>query len=175
MLGISAHNLGVISILAGRDDEALVLFEEAVDIKRQAFGRDHPEIAVSLDEIGIQFFAKERYGEALVAFYESLDIISKSFGPLHPRMCMLKNNIACCNFVMGTGEQASMGMKQALEIQQQKNNANPSAKYDLDLLHMAIVLNNSGYVKVKANQYDEAMADFEEALLVRIVLVFHEI
>jgi tetratricopeptide (TPR) repeat protein len=73
------------------------------------------------------------------------------------------------------GEQASMGMKQALEIQQQKNNSNPSAKNDLDLLHMAIVLNNSGYVKANAKQYEEAMADFEEALLVRIVLVFHEI
>jgi hypothetical protein len=48
MLGITAHNMGVVCVLAGRDQLALPLFEEAVAVKREAFGREHPEVAVSL-------------------------------------------------------------------------------------------------------------------------------
>eukprot|EP00980_Cylindrotheca_fusiformis_P009304 scaffold2042_cov123-Cylindrotheca_fusiformis.AAC.11 len=166
MLGISAHNLGVVSILAGRDYEALALFQEAVDIKRQAFGKDHPEVAVSLDEVGVQLFASERFGEALHVFCESADILASTYGSTHPRMCMLKNNIACCDFVEGRGGRAAIRMKEALGIQQKKAYGSSSNKNELDLLHMAIVLNNAGYVKVSGKRYDEARTDFEEALLV---------
>jgi hypothetical protein len=48
MLGITAHNMGVIYVLAGRDHLALPLFEEALALKRKAFGHEHPEVAVSL-------------------------------------------------------------------------------------------------------------------------------
>jgi hypothetical protein len=48
MSGITAHNMGVVCVLAGRDQLALPLFEEAVAVKREAFGREHPEVAVSL-------------------------------------------------------------------------------------------------------------------------------
>jgi hypothetical protein len=46
-VGITAHNIAVILVLAGRDDQAMPLFEEAVAMKRSAFGPDHPEVAVS--------------------------------------------------------------------------------------------------------------------------------
>jgi hypothetical protein len=47
MVGITAHNIAVILVLAGRDDKAFPLFEEAVNLKRHAFGPEHPEVAVS--------------------------------------------------------------------------------------------------------------------------------
>lgn len=46
MVGITAHNIAVILVLAGRDDKAFPLFEEAVNLKRNAFGPEHPEVAV---------------------------------------------------------------------------------------------------------------------------------
>jgi Flp pilus assembly protein TadD len=46
MLGITAHNMGVVCVIAGRDHHALPLFEEAVALKREAFGLEHPEVAV---------------------------------------------------------------------------------------------------------------------------------
>lgn len=171
MRGISAHNLGVISLLAGRESEAFEYFEEAVEIKSQAFGKDHPEVAVSLDEIAIQYFASERYGEALVAFSESFDIICKYFGPVHPRTCILKNNIACCNLAMGNAEESLTCLKQALEIQQPTNTTSPPEQSDVDLLRMAIVLNNLGYVEIEVKRHEEAAADFEEALMVSSALV----
>ena len=47
LVGITAHNLGVVRILAGQDEKAIALFEEAIVLKRDAFGDDHPEVAVS--------------------------------------------------------------------------------------------------------------------------------
>jgi hypothetical protein len=47
LAGITAHNLGVLHVLAGKDDQAVPLFEEAIDRKKNVFGPDHPEVAVS--------------------------------------------------------------------------------------------------------------------------------
>lgn len=47
MMGITKHNMGVVCVLAGRDHHALPLFEEAVALKREAFGQENPEVAVS--------------------------------------------------------------------------------------------------------------------------------
>jgi len=165
LLGITAHNMGVVSILMGRDYEALPYLEEAVALKRDAFGASHPELAVSLDELGIQLFAREKYSQALDAFNESKHILSSRFGPDHPRLCVLLNNIACCSFCMSNTEGAEKAMNAAHELQQ-KRNSDIAAKADLDLLRMAILLNNYGYLKVNAKKYEEARSCFEEALLV---------
>jgi Tetratricopeptide repeat len=47
LIGITAHNLGVVCVLAGRDHNAVDLFNEALELKRDAFGEEHPEVAVS--------------------------------------------------------------------------------------------------------------------------------
>lgn len=196
MLGITAHNMGVISVLAGRDQLALPLFEEAIAVKRKAFGREHPEVAVSLfrrkvalcwilpwrvvlflsnkvslDELGIQLFARERFDEALAAFNEVKRIRSKSFGSTHPKLAMILNNIACCNFQMGNSIAGLLSMMEARDLQVQKNNSNSSAKSDLDLLYTAILLSNCGYLKLNLKQYEDARSCFEEALMVSVALL----
>ena len=120
---------------------------------------------ISLDELGIQLFAKERYEDALACFMESRKILSSYFGPMHPSLCMVVNNIACCVFLMGNPEGALLTLNEAREIQHKKNTST-SAKSDIDLLYLAIVVNNAGYLKVNVKQYEEARACFEEALLV---------
>ena len=47
LMGITAHNMGVVNVLAGREGSALPLFQEALEVKRRTFGRSHPEVAVS--------------------------------------------------------------------------------------------------------------------------------
>lgn len=47
LAGITAHNIGVLHVLAGNDDESISLFEEAIDRKKTVFGPEHPEVAVS--------------------------------------------------------------------------------------------------------------------------------
>jgi hypothetical protein len=47
MAGISAHNMGVVCVLAGKEDLAMSIFQDAIELKRAAFGEEHPEVAVS--------------------------------------------------------------------------------------------------------------------------------
>ena len=177
MLGITIHNMGVVNVLARRDEEALPLFEEAVAVKRDTFGPHHPEVAISLDELGIQLFAWERYEDALSAFGQSQTILANVYGPRHPRLSMVLNNMACCAFQMRDMPVALSTMSRAMELQKATTQtcdggtvggiASSANSADLELLHMAILLNNSGYLKVCVKEYDEARACFDEALLIQ--------
>ena len=72
LLGITLHNLGVVRLLEGGNDQmAIELFREAAEAKKQAFGPEHPIVAESLDEIGIQNFAQNSPADALEIFVEA--------------------------------------------------------------------------------------------------------
>eukprot|EP00538_Stauroneis_constricta_P006794 CAMPEP_0119549306 /NCGR_PEP_ID=MMETSP1352-20130426/3046_1 /TAXON_ID=265584 /ORGANISM="Stauroneis constricta, Strain CCMP1120" /LENGTH=406 /DNA_ID=CAMNT_0007594839 /DNA_START=104 /DNA_END=1324 /DNA_ORIENTATION=+ len=167
-IGISAHNVGVISVLAHRDELIIPFFEQAVSSKRVSFGDDHPELAISLDELGIQYFARERFEDALSSFGESRRIKAKEFGQFHPKVVMSLNNIACCNYQMGNLKTASMNLEEANAVAERNIDQNPgAAKANSDLLHRAILLNNLGYLKLSLKQYEDARPLFEEALLIQ--------
>jgi len=51
-------------------------------------GERHPQVAISLDEIGTQLFARERYEDALMAFHEFKKIRIDTFGSMHPKVAM---------------------------------------------------------------------------------------
>jgi hypothetical protein len=180
LLGITTHNMGVVSVLAGHDEEALPLFEEAVAIKSSTFGQCHPEVAISLDELGIQLFAVERYEDALSAFSQSHHILAKVYGLDHPRLSMILNNMACCAFQMRDMpgavstitraeelQKATTTLSRALVVNAGSSGGSSANNADMELLHTAILLNNSGYFNVCVKQYDEARACFEEALLIQ--------
>ena len=190
LAGITAHNLGVLHVLALQDEQAMPLFQEATDRKRHAFGHDHPEVAVSLDEIGIQYFAREQFAESLQAFEEARRIRSLDRqgnnnnnnninhdsssgggggGGCLPgdcsKMAMVLNNIACCHFQMGHHDEALRTLQEARDILNVSTGTCTVA--DLDLLHVAITNCNFAYLLLRNKKYEEARAIFEEALLVR--------
>ena len=165
LIGISAHNMAVVCLFAGRSDKALVLFREAVALKRAAFGDDHLQVANSLVEIGIQLFAQEKFHEAMDAFTEAKRIRVNAVGPKHPVFAMVLNNIACCEFQLGNSLDSLNTFQEAVDIQHDVLGS--TARADLDLLHAAITLCNSGYMKLRLKQYDEAQAVFEQALLIQ--------
>lgn len=157
--------------MAGLEDQAIPLFEDAIDRKRSEFGPDHAEVAVSLDELGIQYFARSMFVESLTAFEEARRIRVKQIGGTcnHPKVAMVLNNIACCKFQMKKYDEAIAALLEARDIL--SNATGLSATDDLDLLHMAITHCNYAYLLVRAKQYEEARSIFEEALLVRSQLL----
>lgn len=180
MLGITVHNMGVVSVLAGRDGEALPLFEEAVAVKSSTFGPYHPEVAISLDELGIQLFAAERYEDAFYAFNQSHNILAQVYGPDHPSLAMVLNNMACCAFQVRDMDAALSTMSRAMDLQKAtttlsrdvgdktgSRGGSSANNADMELLHTAILLNNLGYLRVCVKEYDEARACFDEALLIQ--------
>ena len=283
MHGITLHNLAVLTILAIRNGskrpstvgvrsggggtdsdsnsyaEALSLFEQAVSVKRQVFGTDHVEVALSLNEMAITQFALERYEEAIASFSQSLTIYKKHHHHqrqqqlLHQQQtknsntpsnffagtastqfqeAVILNNIACCQFQMRTAVQASLSSmmlardllqhnhtehqhpttadnnkkggnsdidghddmlmlddddekkscdsdniacKFSITLDQEDGMGTMSrdgvggseARSDVDLLKMALILSNVGFIHFHVKHYDDARSFFEEALLLQ--------
>eukprot|EP00934_Nitzschia_sp_Nitz4_P004843 Nitzschia sp. Nitz4//scaffold286_size23798//17959//19219//NITZ4_008454-RA/size23798-augustus-gene-0.14-mRNA-1//1//CDS//3329545750//4833//frame0 len=166
VIGITTHNMGVASILTG-SKYTLSLFEDAVQLKKESFGPENPEVAKSLNELGIQLFAAGKFQEALSVFNECKKILTSSFGSTDPRLSMTLNNIACCHSQMGNTIAASLIIHEARALIRENKGTNTAARDDLDLVHLGILLNNCGYLKAQVKQYEEATSYFEEALLIQ--------
>lgn len=160
-LGITTHNLAVLNVLAGEDNKAEHLFRKAVSLKASSFGANHPEVALSLGQIGIQQFSQGQFQEALVSFQEAHKIHVASN---HPFEAIL-NNIACCEFQLGNHKKAARTLQEAREIQRKSQVS--TAQADLDLLHVATMITNHGYLLLAMKQYEEARALFQEGLLIQ--------
>jgi len=169
MAGITAHNLGVVKVLAGEDDAAEPLFREAISLKEAAFGRDHEVVALSWDELGIQLFARGNFDDASAAFREAHRVrrqLDDNHGEVpNPILAMTLNNIACCDFQKGDHATALQSLEEARNIQHKA--VGSSVQGDLDLLQVAIVYCNCGYLKLAMKQYEEARSILEEGLLIQ--------
>lgn len=169
LAGITAHNLGVSKVLMGLDDEAESFFREAIRLKEESFGKFHPEVALSWDELGIQLFARSDFVGASSAFQTAHQLrqnfdIAEGEAP-HPILAMTLNNIACCDFQLGKHKAALEALEEARNIQHKA--VGSTMQGDLDLLHVAIVYCNCGYLMLALKQYEEARSILEEALLIQ--------
>jgi Tetratricopeptide repeat len=168
LVGITAHSLSVAKILAGDDKGAEALFREAISLKESAFGKDHAEVALSWDELGIQLFARGDFEGASLAFGQAHKLRKEKVGGgdiPHPILAMTLNNIACCEFQMGHYRSALQSLEEARSIQHDAIGS--SMQDDLDLLHVAIIYGNCGYLNLALKQYEEARSILEEALLIQ--------
>lgn len=165
-VGIIAHNLGVASVLAGNDSEAIEMFKDAIQLKEAAFGSDHPQVAQSWDELGIQYFARGDFTRARESFQIAHNLrVGDHQQPNNPLLAMTLNNVACCDFQTGQHDQALKTLENARDIQHQA--ASSSEHGELDLLHIAIVYCNCAYLNLALKRYEEARSILEEALLIQ--------
>jgi len=166
LAGMTLHNIAVVHLLDGNDDEALRLFGEAAELKKAAFGPEHPAVAESLDEIGIQYFARERPDDALRVFTEARKIRINSLGQDHPKVALVLSNMGCVYFQQGRHDMALASFQEARDILEDCMGSE-STRSNLDLLHVATTLCNLGYMKFRLKQYEDATSVFEDALLVQ--------
>ena len=63
-------------------------------ISEKAFGRDHPEVARTLNGLATLYVSQSRYGDAEPLYRRSLAIREKALGSDHPDIAQLLNNMA---------------------------------------------------------------------------------
>jgi tetratricopeptide (TPR) repeat protein len=166
LAGITAHNLGVLRVLTGRDEEAERFFREAVSLKEAAFGQhQHHEVALSWGELGVLYFARGDFERALTAFCKAHELEVRGGVGSSEEIAMILNNIAGCNFQMGDRQAALCALVEARDLQ--RATFGTAAQADLDLLHVAIVICNCGYLNLAFRRYDEARLLFDEALMIQ--------
>ena len=70
----------------GDTSEAERLFSRALTIREAALGRDHPDVASTLTNLGVVSLRQGRYGEAESFLQKALAINEKALGQNHPEV-----------------------------------------------------------------------------------------
>ena len=100
----------------GRYADAEPLFKRALAISEKALGPDHPDVAVSLNNLADLYDDQGRYADAEPLYKRSLAIWEKALGPDHPNVATSLNNLAALYHDQGRYADAEPLYKRSLAI-----------------------------------------------------------
>lgn len=140
---------------AGRRGEARVLVERALEIRENALGPDHPDVADLLSNLGALHYADNELDEAERCFERGLDS-ARGSGDIVDESIALAHlaNVASSR---GEYERASALYLQALEIQRREMGDHP---------FVAITLHNLSTQAGVLERWDEARSWAEQSIAV---------
>lgn len=96
--------------------KAVPLYEQALALREQALGKDHPRLVSLTDALGAAHRALGSYSAALPHYQRSLAIDEKTLGPEHPNVATSLNNLAGLYRAMGEYAKALPLLERALWI-----------------------------------------------------------
>ena len=99
--------------ITGEYAKAEPLFQEALRIRRKVLGPEHPDVALSLNNLGELYEATSEYAKAEPLLQEALRIRRKILGPEHPAMAAGLNNLALSEFYLGRIDDATALAREA--------------------------------------------------------------
>jgi tetratricopeptide (TPR) repeat protein/transcriptional regulator with XRE-family HTH domain len=142
-----------------RPREALPLLEQALKIRQQTLDPTHPDLALSLNNLGGGYWAMGQFRKALLLFQQALAIREQIFGPEHQDVARSLNNVAQVYQGLGQYEEAESHYLRALAIFEQTLGPNDWAT--------ATVLHNLAELYKGQAQYEEALPRYQQALAIR--------
>ena len=100
----------------GRHSEAEPLYQESLAMREEVLGPDHPDVAVSLNNLAFLYGEQGRYSEAEPLCKRSLAIWEKAFGPDHLNVATALINLATLYQHQGRYVDAEPLFKRSLAI-----------------------------------------------------------
>jgi len=100
-----------------RAEEAFV---QALAIRERVLGADHPDTAISLNNLAVLYRAQGRYAEAEPLHQRALAIRERVLGPNHPDTALSLNNLAGLYDTQGRYSEAEPLYQRALAIREQQ-------------------------------------------------------
>jgi len=159
-LATSYDNLGCLYEVCGEYEEALELFEKALDIRAEELGNKHPSVAWSFNNIATAMQEIwDDYPKILEMYESALAIEEEVLEPNHPDTSSTCNNIASLYERMGEYKTALEWYFRSFKMTAATfGNKHPSALLTLD---------NIANLYVDMGLYDKAGAIFKRVLRVR--------
>ena len=117
IIASTVHNLALVERRAGRFEQAVELFAQALDLKRESIGRLHPSYILSLNSRAVSLRQLGRYAEATDHVAEALEIRKQLYGPEHPSLHAGYNELANARHDLGEFERAIELYRKALELE----------------------------------------------------------
>ncbi len=136
--------------------EAEPLIRRALSIDEVNYGRDHPEVAIRLNNLAQLLQATNRLAEAEPLMKRALNIDEASFGKDHPNVAIRLNNLAMLLKDTNRLAEAEPLMRRALSIDE--------AGFGLDHPRVASELNNLAQLLQDTNRLAEAEPLMRRAL-----------
>ncbi|MEK7487333.1 MAG: tetratricopeptide repeat protein, partial [Planctomycetota bacterium] len=115
-MAISLHSLAGLLQTKGDYESAESLIRRALEMRKNAFGKDHPDVAQSLNSLANLLLAKGDYEGAEPLYRRTLEIYEKVFGKDHPDLAGSLNSLANLLFAKGDYERAEPLYRRSLEI-----------------------------------------------------------
>ena len=151
-----ANTLGVFLLNASLHTHAEPLIKRSLEINEQSFGKDHPNVAIDLNNLAQLLQATNRHGEAEPLMKRALEIDEQSFGKDHPKVAICLNNLAALLHATNRLGEAEPLMKRALEIFEKSLGENHP--------NVASSLNNLAALLQASNRLGEAEPLMKRAL-----------
>ncbi|MFV9692032.1 MAG: tetratricopeptide repeat protein [Desulfobacteria bacterium] len=127
-------------------------------INEKALGRDHPDVAISLNNLALLYDAQGKYSEAEPSHKRSLAIREKVLGPDHPDVATSLNNLAGLYDAQGKYSEAEPLYKRSLAIREKALGP--------DHPDVATSLNNLALLYDVQGKYSEAEPLYKRSLSV---------
>ena len=133
----------------GQYDKALSLYLRQVFLLESVHNKNHYEIAVSYNNIGLVYYSQYDYQKALDYYNRSSAILKSELGERHPMIATVYNNIGGIYENIDAFSKASEFYNKSLDICEKMLGKKHS--------YTAVVLNNIGSLFSKQNNYFKAL------------------
>ncbi len=144
----------------GLYDLAEPLLREALSVRRQALGDDHPAVAQSLNNLGVVLRQRGDYDGAEPLFNEALEMRRQLHqGTDHPDLAESLNNLALLHQERGRYPEAEKLLREAIDIQRAAGGGSGA--------ELASLLANLGILLTEVGEFAGAEPPFREALKLR--------
>jgi tetratricopeptide (TPR) repeat protein len=153
------NDLGCVLGLEGRKQEAAQAFEQSLELKQKALGRDHPDVGISEENLAISLQEGGRAEEALNHMDRAIGIISAGLGAGHPDLAIALNNRGETLNALGRYRDARQSFEKARAIWERELGPNS--------LNLSYALTGIGISLIGEGSPDSALVPLERALKIR--------
>ncbi len=101
----------------GKYERAVVVARKALEVAEKNVGPHHPDVATSLNNLGLLYDTQGQYAQAEPLYKRSLAIREKALGPDHPLVGASLNNLAALYRATKRDKEAETLEQRATRIQ----------------------------------------------------------
>ena len=141
-------------------DKAFEYYEKALETYQKLHGNDHPKIAIANTNLGYLYHEEKLYGDAVNNYESALKIWEKIYPQPHPNKALVLMNLGQTYSSMGDQKAALAFYEKARAMYESSQ-----GKKHPDLAYVYNLLGNE--LKVQ-NKFDEAILNYQKALIANI-------
>jgi serine/threonine protein kinase len=153
------NTMGSVYESLGLYDPALTLLEKALEIRTKALGPDHPDVAITLSQLGTVVWRKGDFAKAKALQEQALAIREKRLGPDSQEVASSLHNLGTLNWSQGNYGEARRLLERALAIREKILGPEHA--------DVASTLNSLGAIAYKEGDYNKARMMWERTLAIR--------